>query len=121
MADLNRPEVRIQWIVEADTPHGKFRDAIYYEYDKFKDLKDSELTEAADSRVSKWVQALDDIKKATPVVYTKQELIDQKAALLEQEAALAAQAAELDEKIANADVKVVPIDPIKDPVDIAKG
>lgn len=49
---------QVQFIIEADTPHGSFRDALYIPVDERDSLSDEDIQALAQDRVNSYVEAL---------------------------------------------------------------
>lgn len=93
--------VRVQVIVEAKTPEGNFRDAIYYSKAEFDALSDAQVQADKAARVTAWVAAVQAAKTAPPPPEpTKAEL----QAQLDE---LTKQVADIQAKIAKAPVAPV--------------
>lgn len=89
------PDVRVQVIIEAQTPEGKFMDALMLTKAEFDAASDAQIAALKTARVDAWVAAVQAAKQAPPPVVSKQALEDEKAQL---EARLAVVNAEIAKK-----------------------
>lgn len=74
----------MQVIIEEETEHGHFRDAIYYTPEEFDLLSEQELEESKQNRKSKWV---DDLRKMKEDAKKEQEeaVVEEEEAVVEEE------------------------------------
>lgn len=81
MADLNQPNVKIQYRIKENTKNGEFNDAIYYTKEEFEALDQSVVDAQVALRVTNWVKLVDEQSKIVPQEPTQEELEAQKAEL----------------------------------------
>ena len=69
MADLNDPNVRIQYLVAAETSAGSFSSALYFTPDEFSKIEGDEVKKMAQAQVDAWVTfCKEESQKVSPEV-----------------------------------------------------
>ena len=81
MADLNQPNVRVQYLIKQETDKGQFNDAIYYSKAEFESVKQSDLETQVTERVNNWITYAEQQALIVPVEPTQEELETQKLEL----------------------------------------
>lgn len=99
MANLNDPDVRIQFLIKKDTKHGQFNDALYFTKAEYDALTNQEVNDMAVARKNAWVAAVDDAR-TNPRRVTKAEKLAAKQQMADQLASL------------EADILATPDDPV---------
>lgn len=59
MAQLKDGEVRVQVLIDEDTPYGKFRDAVYYSPSEFDAISDEDILLVKTARKEKFEQEME--------------------------------------------------------------
>ena len=87
--------IRIQLSFEEDTPHGKFKSALYFTEDEWKKVKPEEIKAKKQKHVDTFIQAVE----APPHEKTQEEIEYELQLVRENEEYLAVQKAELEAQL----------------------
>lgn len=74
MADLNQPNIYIQYRIKEQTKHGEFNDAIYFTQEEFELLNQKDLESEVSTRINTWVNFVDEQSKMSSIEPTKEVL-----------------------------------------------
>ena len=73
MADLNLPNVRVQYLIKEDTKRGPYSSALYFSIEEFQNLSEEELAQKVYVDVQGWHEKLDKMLENTTLL-SKEEM-----------------------------------------------
>jgi hypothetical protein len=87
----NNENVRVQILINEDTVHGRFQDAVYFSLDEYNNLTEETFQSIKNARVDAWVTSVTE--------NSQRDFVPSKEDLQSEKAELAARMTELDEQL----------------------